>query len=341
MEEVLRLNLPVSLDQLQESFAGFDSDDSAFGQILSRRLGYMEMSAGSWAGNEAEGMRREVRMVVKCPPKPMLPDTTRVQIRHRLQRLSHERLILEREVVTLDVPYGDTWSLQERWCVTAIGQEGGANPEAVGVELAVYAHICFRSKGMLSSKIRAHALKRSRKCANLAATIIEDEAAMQEGMGSPGDSNHGEASEELLALREAHNALMEETNYLRRQLDQLKSENRSLVEMSKHIKKGKKELLQQIASLESTLTKERMERQMAEVALSEAYSQTLKELVQAQESQGQPWGGRGPTPVGREGPPSPRKEAQPGRRGSMPPTVGPASVAVAKLSSGGKKGMFR
>ena len=111
--------------------------------------------------------------------------------------------------------------------------------------------------------------------------------------------------------------------------------------MSKHIKKGKKELLQQIASLESTLTKERMERQMAEVALSEAYSQTLKELVQAQESQGQPWGGRGPTPVGREGPPSPRKEAQPGRRGSMPPTVGPASVAVAKLSSGGKKGMFR
>ena len=142
MEEVLRLFLPLSLDHMQESFAGFDSEDSRFGQMLSRRLGYMDVSAGSWAGNEAEGMRREVQMVVKCPPKPMLPDTTRVHIRHRLQRLSHERLILEREVSTLDVPYGETWSLQERWVVTA-------DPTAPdrAIELAVCAHIYFKSRG--------------------------------------------------------------------------------------------------------------------------------------------------------------------------------------------------
>ena len=142
MEEVLRLFLPLSLDHMQESFAGFDSEDSRFGQMLSRRLGYMDVSAGSWVGNEAEGMRREVQMVVKCPPKPMLPDTTRVHIRHRLQRHSHERLILEREVSTLDVPYGETWSLQERWVVTA-------DPTAPdrAIELAVCAHIYFKSRG--------------------------------------------------------------------------------------------------------------------------------------------------------------------------------------------------
>ena len=83
---------------MQESFSGFDCEHSRFGTLLCRRLGYMDVDAGSWEGNEAEGMIRTVRLTVKCPPKPMLPDTTRVHIRHRLRRESHNRLTLEREV---------------------------------------------------------------------------------------------------------------------------------------------------------------------------------------------------------------------------------------------------
>ena len=142
MEEVLHMQLPLALDEIQEAFSGFDTDDSRFGQMLSRRLGYMDVAAGSWSGNEAEGMARQVQMVVKCPPKPMLPDTTRVHIRHRLQRVSHAKLLLEREVATLDVPYGETWSLQERWVVAADPDE----PERA-IELSVCSHIYFKSRG--------------------------------------------------------------------------------------------------------------------------------------------------------------------------------------------------
>lgn len=63
MEEVLSMQLPLSLDEIQESFAGFDTDDSHFGVLLSRRLGYMDVQPGSWSGNEAEGMTRQVRAV--------------------------------------------------------------------------------------------------------------------------------------------------------------------------------------------------------------------------------------------------------------------------------------
>ena len=57
--------------------SGFDTDASRFGQMLCRRLGYMQVTAEAWCGNEADGMSRTVRLVVKCPPKPMLPDQVR------------------------------------------------------------------------------------------------------------------------------------------------------------------------------------------------------------------------------------------------------------------------
>ena len=98
--------MAMPLDELQQHLLSMDSEDTRFGALLCERLAYEQLQAGSWEGNEAEGMRREVRLVVKCPPKPMLPDTTRVHVRHKLQRQSQSTLMLEREVWTLDVPYG-------------------------------------------------------------------------------------------------------------------------------------------------------------------------------------------------------------------------------------------
>ena len=79
------MSVGVPLDALAEAFHGFDCESSRFGQLLSRRLGYMQIVADAWRGAEGSGMERRVRSLVKCPPKPMLPDTTRVHIRHRLQ----------------------------------------------------------------------------------------------------------------------------------------------------------------------------------------------------------------------------------------------------------------
>ena len=65
---------------------------------------------------------------------------------------------------------------------------------------------------------------------------------------------------------------------------QLERENRKLLEMKKGVKKTKRALLQQIADLEETIQRERRERAAMEVALSEAYSQTLRELVEAHDA---------------------------------------------------------
>lgn len=278
----MRVQLPIPLDTLQESFEGFDCEHSRFGTLLCRRLGYMDIVASAWEGNEAEGMRREVRMVVKCPPKPMLPDTTRVHIKHQLQRQSQSTLMLEREVWTLDVPYGETWCLQERWLVAT-----DAEAPDRAAELAVCAHVCFKSRGMLSAKIRGVALKRSRKCAALAAELLEDAAAPEhEAEGAAGGASvaSGE-SDELRELRERYEALLEEAHRYKQQAMMLERENRRLVEASKHVKKTKKQLTQQLQALEATLQKERRERAAMEEALTEAYSQTLREIVNAHEQE--------------------------------------------------------
>ena len=283
MEEVLRLQLPIPLDIIQQSFEGFDCEHSRFGSLLCRRLGYMDVVASAWEGNEAEGMRREVRIVVKCPPKPMLPDTTRVHIKHKLQRQSQSTLMLEREVWTLDVPYGETWCLQERWLVAT-------DPSAPdrAVELAVCAHVSFKSRGMLSTKIKGVALKRSRKCAALAAALLEEAAApeheLEAASGGAAAGGLGE-SDELRELRERHDALLEEAHFYKQQASMLERENRRLQEAARHVKKTKKVLTQQLQALEHQLQKERRERAAMEEALTEAYSATLKEMVIAHENE--------------------------------------------------------
>ena len=281
MEEVLCEQLHQSLDQVQEAFSGFDCEHSRFGELLSHRLGYMQVSASSWEGNEAEGMRREVRMVVKCPPKKMLPDTTRVHIKHRLRRESESSLMLEREVWTLDVPYGETWCLQERWAVARDPQF----PESA-VVLTVRAHVQFKSRGMLASKIRNVALKRSRKCAALALELLEiaaepdeDDGADGGGAGGGAGGDGGAAAAELRELKQLYSSLSDECSYYKRRSQTLERENKKLTDASKYIRKTKKQLIERLLAVEEQLRKERRERAAMEVALSEAYTQTLREVV--------------------------------------------------------------
>ena len=279
MEEVLRLQLPIPLDIIQQSFEGFDCEHSRFGSLLCRRLGYMDVVASAWEGNEAEGMRREVRIVVKCPPKPMLPDTTRVHIKHKLQRQSQSTLMLEREVWTLDVPYGETWCLQERWLVAT-------DPSAPdrAVELAVCAHVSFKSRGMLSTKIKGVALKRSRKCGARGGAV--EEAAAPEHELEAASAARRRAGWERTSARapRRHDALLEEGHF-KQQASMLERENRRLQEAARHVKKTKKVLTQQLQALEHQLQKERRERAAMEEALTEAYSATLKEMVIAHENE--------------------------------------------------------
>jgi hypothetical protein len=83
-------------------------------------------------------------------------------------------IILEREVWTLDIPYGETFCLQERWVVTPEAAasrsisppsaspdvdgavvDGGGGGGGNAAELSVYSHVFFKSKGLLAAKVSA------------------------------------------------------------------------------------------------------------------------------------------------------------------------------------------
>jgi hypothetical protein len=205
MTEVLSTELPLDINALEQSILGMDCEDSRFGKLLCSRLGYTQVTAGRWEGSEAMGLSREVSLVVKCPPKPMLPDSTRVQIRHRLQRRDGSTLLLEREVATLDIPYGESFRVQERWVAVAAhpgvaraNQGSGSEPSASdvppAVQLRVLTHVWFKGRvALMAGKIRHHSTKKSRKVAALACELLmqadfEEAAAAAHGLFGAGAS---------------------------------------------------------------------------------------------------------------------------------------------------------
>ena len=184
MEEVLSSAVAMGIDDLQQHLLSIDCDSARFGALLCARLGYNQVEAGSWEGNESEGgLRRTVRLVVKCPPKPMLPDSTRVLINHRLARLPTGALLLEREVSTLDVPYGDAFCLQERWLATPVDTGDDDDDDVPDDDamvmgrrscwLSVRCAVHFKTRvNMMGSKIKHHSTKKSRKVAALAVELL-------------------------------------------------------------------------------------------------------------------------------------------------------------------------
>ena len=169
---------------------------------------------------------------------------------------------------------------------------------------------------------------RARVRAALAAELLETIAMPDDGGGDGDGDGSGSASVELLSLREAHTALLEEATFYKRQAQQLESENRRLSELTKGIHKTRKQLLQQIASLEATLQKERREWAAMEVALSEAYTQALRELVASHEAAHPP-------------PPPPPPPPPTTKHAPRPPLGPPPSKHTAAKASAAKKGLFR
>ena len=115
--------------------------------------------------------------------------------------------------------------------------------------------------------------------------MSQHDEAMAGSMGGSEANGGATASEELVQLRESYAQLLEEAAYHKRVAQQLERENKRLQEAAKYVRKSKKQLTQQLQSLEAELQKERRERAAMEVSLSEAYSQTLREIVASHASE--------------------------------------------------------
>uniref|UniRef100_A0A7S3F8G8 VASt domain-containing protein n=1 Tax=Haptolina ericina TaxID=156174 RepID=A0A7S3F8G8_9EUKA len=291
MEEVLRCNLPLSLDELEESFRGMDCEESQFGRLLCRRLGYMQVKAGDWRCDDSVvGQAREVNLIVKCPPKPLLPDTTRVAIRHRLHRDADHTLLLEREVCTLDVPYGESFCLQERWVAKVVHRRSANQLTTMpgdgehDLQLQISSHVHFRARLMLHAKIKHHSVKKSRKVAALVAELLEEAHLPAVEEAAPGSRVGGAPQSEFTKLQERLESLLEEATFHKQHAQQLERENKRLQAINAYSRKSKRQLAQQVVALEATLQQERRDRIAMEEALTEAYSTALRQMVEHQES---------------------------------------------------------
>jgi len=200
--------------------------------------------------------------------------------------------LLEREVGTLDIPYGESFRVQERWvALTSAGGGGGDG----GVQLRVWSYVQFKGRkaALMASKIRSHALKKSRKAATAAAELLARVAAEEEEeqppappgaaftAGAGGSGLGGAGGGRGAELQEQYDALFEEASYLKRRCAQLERENARLEHGRRHTSKDKRQLLEKVAELEAALVAERRKRADMEEALATAYNATLRELVEA------------------------------------------------------------
>mmetsp|Transcript_9744 Transcript_9744/g.30789 ORF Transcript_9744/g.30789 Transcript_9744/m.30789 type:complete len:183 (+) Transcript_9744:587-1135(+) len=145
----------------------------------------------------------------------------------------------------------------------------------------------------MASKIRSHALKKSRKAATAAAELLARVAAEEEEeqppappgaaftAGAGGSGLGGAGGGRGAELQEQYDALFEEASYLKRRCAQLERENARLEHGRRHTSKDKRQLLEKVAELEAALVAERRKRADMEEALATAYNATLRELVEA------------------------------------------------------------
>jgi hypothetical protein len=136
----------------------------------------------------------------------------------------------------------------------------------------------------ISPQIRAAALKKSKKCAVIAAELLlskgkgDGATEPEEGDGSP------VSGAEMKRLRSEYESLLEEAAFHKNRAAQLERENKRLEASRRYSNKSKKELTARIVELEATIDRERKERAAMEEALTQVYSQTMRDMVAQQEA---------------------------------------------------------
>ena len=136
----------------------------------------------------------------------------------------------------------------------------------------------------ISPQIRAAALKKSKKCAVIAAELLlskgkgDGATEPEEGEGSP------VSGAEMKRLRSEYESLLEEAAFHKNRAAQLERENKRLEASRRYSNKSKKELTARIVELEATIDRERKERAAMEEALTQVYSQTMRDMVAQQEA---------------------------------------------------------
>eukprot|EP00742_Colponemidia_sp_Colp-10_P007997 GILJ01008629.1.p1 GENE.GILJ01008629.1~~GILJ01008629.1.p1 ORF type:complete len:495 (+),score=60.65 GILJ01008629.1:84-1487(+) len=116
--EILRVLLPCNV---QKFFATFFADNAVFPWIeFQKQRGDRDLEMSAWVDSAELGFTRELKFRAEVKGSPIGPSSTRV---HKVQRYRWEneqrKLCIESSLSSLDVPYGDHFTVEDRWVVTA------------------------------------------------------------------------------------------------------------------------------------------------------------------------------------------------------------------------------
>lgn len=168
-EKILDVEAAVPLDFVKEMIRSADTA-SGFGKLYIAARKISKLAVGEWEdefqGSHVCGQVRAVSCTVKLPTNPMLPASSRQTIVHHLKTDESNLLLLERTVITHDIPYGDRFQVEDVWAFRQLG------PETLHVVCHAGTH--FRRGCMLKSTLHKNCLESSRAMANeLVAVLVQ------------------------------------------------------------------------------------------------------------------------------------------------------------------------
>ena len=124
-----------------------------------------EFKCTRWKSAEL-GSTREISIRAKVQGAPILaPDTTRVFKTQRRQwhgSGEHEVLVIDTSMSMSDIPYGDYFSIEERWILTPL-----TSGTWTGCKLQCSAHVKFAKSTMFKGTISSRAKKDVKEAAEL------------------------------------------------------------------------------------------------------------------------------------------------------------------------------
>eukprot|EP00854_Cymbomonas_tetramitiformis_P015802 gene15802-18738_t len=168
-EKILDVEAAVPLDFVKEMIRSADTT-SGFGKLYIAARKISKLAVGEWEdefqGSHVCGQVRAVSCTVKLPTNPMLPASSRQTIVHHLKAAESDLLLLERTVITHDIPYGDRFQVEDVWAFRQLGLEA--------LHVVCHAGTHFRRGCMLKSTLHKNCLESSRAMANeLVAVLVQ------------------------------------------------------------------------------------------------------------------------------------------------------------------------
>lgn len=155
--ELCRFTLPVGVRELYDKLFSSKSDSDAFLRRYHQERGDSEFQITQWKNTEL-GSSREISIRAPVTGAPMLaPDSTRVFKTQRKKWISgstpHEVLILDTSQSMSDIPYGDYFTIEERWLVGPQIESQSVKSEVI-VSCEAKFHKSTMFKGTITSRAK-------------------------------------------------------------------------------------------------------------------------------------------------------------------------------------------